>query len=79
MSTRDIAKILNIGQTTVRRRLDKYNIATRDLKTSKSTDNYTKKAREIGKITGFQKGNVPANKKVWDKNCPICGKLFTVP
>lgn len=78
MSTRDIAKILNIGQTTVRRKLDKYSIATRDLKTSKSTDNYIKKAREIGKITGFQKGSVPANKKVWDKSCPICGKLFTV-
>lgn len=78
LSTRDIAKKLNVGQTSVRRYLKKYNIKERTSAESKNTSVYKNKItqyairykREYSKIA-IENGN-----KIY-KICPICKKEFS--
>ena len=49
LSTRDIAKIYNVGQTTVRRKLSEFEIETRSSKEGKNTKTYQNKAKELSK------------------------------
>lgn len=46
MSTRDIAKALGCGQTTVRRKMDQFGMQTRDGRTAQQTPSYLEKAKK---------------------------------
>lgn len=77
MSTRDIAKHLGVGQTTVRRLMAKYSIKARANKKSRNTNVYRQKlntlANHYRKI--YTKASIENGSRVV-KICPICGKSF---
>jgi len=79
LSTRDIAKIFDVCQTTIRRWLAKYDIATRTSIEGKQTKAYKEKSKQINKqisktLTQYYKesGHILIQK------CIVCGKEFEV-
>jgi transposase len=72
LSTRDIAKKLNIGQTTVRRSMAKFNIKARTDKESRKTSVYK------NKLEGFAERYREEYKQDHKKFCEYCGKEFHV-
>lgn len=72
LSTRDIAKKYNIGQTTVRRLMKKHGIQARDNKTSKTTIKSLQKQAKLA-------DKYRAEYTIWyDKTCEFCGNPFRV-
>ena len=49
LSTRDVGKVIGIGQTSVRRWLKKYEIPTRSQEASKGTPSYLAKSKKMPK------------------------------
>ncbi len=72
LSTRDIAKQLGVGQTTIRRWLAKHNIKTRSSKEAKKTSVYLEKQQVLAERYKEE------YKKDYAKICPMCGKEFHV-
>lgn len=72
LSQRDIAKILNIGQTSVRRILGKYNIVSRTRDEYEKTSTYQAKQKELAKR--YSKEYVVERYNI----CQYCGKKFQV-
>ena len=72
LSTRDIAKKLGVGQTTVRRFMDKHNIKARTSKEAKQTSVYLEKQEKLAERyrTEYLKDYV--------KYCEYCGKEFHI-
>lgn len=68
MSTRDVAKELGVSQTTVRRKMKKYNIPTRVGKESKQTDYIVNKMSKYHKTLEVRETRV----------CENCGKTFLI-
>lgn len=78
LSTRDIAKRLKIGQTSVRRYLKKYNIKERTSKESKETITYKEKMFKNANRykEEYIKKSIEEGHRIY-KICPICGKKFS--
>lgn len=72
LSTRDIAKKVGVGQTTIRRWLDKYEIKTRTSKEAKTTSVYLEKQKALAERYSVE------YKKDYTKFCEYCGKEFHV-
>ena len=82
LSQRDVAKVLEIGQTSVRRILDKYGLKSRTTKESKETSSYKEKVQRLAErysqeyslnkenICQFCKKSFPVNHKT--KNNKFC-------
>ena len=71
-SQRQIANLLGIGQTTVRRLLSKYNIPSRTIKESKNTPDYMQHMEEL-KIVYKEKYTIYKTKE-----CEWCKKEFDI-
>lgn len=72
LSTRDIAKKVGVGQTTIRRWLDKYEIKTRTSKEAKTASVFLEKQRILAERYSIE------YKKDYTKFCEYCGKEFHV-
>lgn len=72
LSQRDIAKQLNIGQTSVRRILKKYNIQSRTYAEYKDTDSYKEKRKELAEKYSKEYTIERYN------TCQFCGAEFKV-
>lgn len=72
LSTRDIAKILNVGQTTVRRKMQLYDIPARNQQQAQETYVYKEKRRQLAER--FHEEYTV----YYDKVCAYCGDSFTV-
>lgn len=78
LSTRDVAKILNVGQTSVRRYLKKYNIRERTSAESKDTNTYKEKMFQyaLKYKEEYSKRAIEEGHRIF-KICPVCGKEFS--
>lgn len=77
LSTRDVAKKLGVGQTTIRRWLKLYNIDARSIEESVKTSIYLNKKAKLSSL--YKKEYVERsieNGSRLIKICPICGKSF---
>lgn len=72
LSTRDIAKMLNIGQTTVRRKMKEFNIQPRSQKESRKTIVYLNKQEKLAETYKIK------YTKTHNLVCKFCGTSFTV-
>lgn len=72
LSTREVAKKLGVGQTTVRRKMKEYNIPARTEKESRQTESFRKRREELAER--YKKEYT----KVYEKKCECCGKTFIV-
>lgn len=72
LSTRDVAEKLNVGQTTIRRWLKKFNIDTRKGSESRNTSTYKEKQKILAERYKEE------YKKVFINKCEYCGKDFEV-
>ena len=79
-STRDLAKYFNVGQTTIRRKMIKYEIKSRTSKEGKNTDKYKEKKRKLAEYykEEYSKRALESGNRI-TKICPICGKEFSKP
>ena len=77
LSTRDVARKLNVCQTTIRRWLEKYNIRTRKPDVAKTAKPLIEKRKKLGEYY-----KIVYTKQAFDNNsriiaiCPTCGKSF---
>lgn len=76
LATRDIAKDLGISQSQVRRKLDKYNIPTRQGKEARQTEVYKKKHKAHCESLKGTKSGTPGKIKKFFRTCIRCGKDF---
>ena len=72
LSQRDVAKVLEIGQTSVRRILDKYGLKSRTPKESKDTSSYKEKVQRLAERYSQE---YSLNK---ENICQFCKKSFPV-
>lgn len=72
LSTRDVGKVLGIGQTSVRRWLKKYKIPTRSQELSRKTPSYLAKNQENAERYSVE------YLQPRTKTCPQCGNEFIV-
>lgn len=72
LSTRDIAKQLNVGQTTIRRWLAKYNIKTRSTKEAMKTTVFLEKQKVLA-----ERYKIEYTQDI-TKFCEYCGREFHV-
>lgn len=66
LSQRDLAKIYNVGQTTIRRWMKDFNVKPRSAKESKQTTHYQEKMKDVW---ASQEVNL-------EKKCEQCGEIF---
>lgn len=77
MSTRDLAKYFNVGQTTIRRKLAKFDIPTRSSTEAKTTKFFKNKEQDINSRISKTLTQYNLDKGITEeKVCKFCGKTF---